>query len=433
MHLSDLKQCSTKELGITAKALGVENPYGLPRNELIYAILKKKSETDGNIFASGILEIHSEGYGFLRSPDFNYRKSPEDIYVGQTQVKKFGLREGDEVDGQIRPSNKDGAFQLMQIESVNGISDLTAIRQRPLFDNLTAIHPNKKFDLYVSKDSHSNRIIELTCPIGFGQRCLIVAPPRTGKTVLLQDLAEGISANHKDTIIIALLIGERPEEVTEMNKTVKGEVASSTFDEPASQQVRLAEAVLNKAKRMVEIGKDVVILLDSITRLARAYNTVTPPSGKVLSGGLDANALYKPKQIFGAARNLEEGGSLTIIATALVDTGGSKADDIIYEEFKGTGNSEIHLDRKLMERRIFPCLNLKASGTRKDQLLVPKEEYSDMMYLRSSLAEVSPEAAVQALLGNLKTYPTNREVLQVLRKSPPPPSSSRSLRSRTIE
>jgi transcription termination factor Rho len=423
MRLLDLKQCSTKELGITARALGIENPNGLPRNELIYAILKKKSETDGEIFASGILEIHSDGFGFLRSPDFNYRKSPEDIYVGQTQVKRFGLREGDEVSGQIRPS-KEGAFQLIQIDTVNG-QDLAAIKHRPLFDNLTAIHPARKFNLICGKDSYSNRIIELTCPIGFGQRCLIVAPPKTGKTVLLQDLAEGISSNHKDVVLIALLIGERPEEVTEMTRTIKGEVASSTFDEPAAQQVRLAEAVMNRAKRMVEIGKDVVILLDSITRLARAYNTVTPPSGKVMTGGLDVNALHKPKQIFGAARNLEEGGSLTIIATALIDTGGSKQDDIIYEEFKGTGNSEIHLDRKLMERRVFPCLNIKASGTRKDHLLVSKEVFADMTRLRTDLAEINIDAATQILLSNVKEYPTNEEVLEVLRKSAPPTSRVR--------
>lgn len=416
MHLSELKSMSMKDLCHHAKVLRIENPSSLPKNELVYALLRARAASSGEIYASGVLEILSDSYGFLRSPDFNYRKSPEDVYVASAQIKKLGLREGDTVSGQIRPSKKEehGSFSLLKVDEVNGV-DIETSLQRPLFDNLTAIHPNRKIKLEYARDAYSNRVLDLICPIGFGQRCLIVAPPRTGKTVLLEEIARGIAANHPKAIIIALLIGERPEEVTEISRSIKGETSASTFDEPAQRHVDLAEMVLEKAKRQVECGRDVVILLDSITRLAKAYNTVIPPSGRTMTGGLDINALTKPKKFFGAGRNMEEGGSLTIIATALVDLGGSKAEDIIFEEFKGTGNAEIHLDRRLMEKRIFPCVNVRASGTRKDALLMDPVTYKkvDLMRREATNNDHNMEP-IQVVLKALAQRPSNEDLLEIL-------------------
>ncbi|HQB41970.1 MAG TPA: transcription termination factor Rho, partial [Polyangiaceae bacterium] len=355
MHLRELKQKPMVELVQLAKELNIEGGAGLRKQELIFALLQSQAAKNGSIFGEGVLECLPDGFGFLRAPDYNYLPGPDDVYVSPSQIRRFGLRTGDSVSGTVRPPKEsERYFALLKVEKINGEAPEVA-RDKILFDNLTPLYPTAKFDLEIldGPRNNSTRIVDLLVPIGKGQRCLIVSPPRAGKTMLLQDIANSIHRNHPDTVLIVLLIDERPEEVTDMQRTVHGEVISSTFDEPATRHVQVAEMVIEKAKRLVEHKKDVVIMLDSITRLARAYNTVVPPSGKILSGGVDSNALHKPKRFFGAARNLEEGGSLTIIATALVDTG-SRMDEVIFEEFKGTGNSEIHLDRKLMEKRIFP-------------------------------------------------------------------------------
>ncbi|PKN58929.1 MAG: transcription termination factor Rho [Deltaproteobacteria bacterium HGW-Deltaproteobacteria-14] len=397
MHLRDLKQKKITDLLGLAKELGVEGSGGMRKHELIFAILQAQAEQDGLIYGEGVLQILADGFGFLRSPDFNYFPGSDDIYVSPSQIRRFNLRNGDTVSGQIRPPrDNERYFALLKVEAIN-YEDPEVARTKTLFDNLTPLYPQQRLLLEFDPANLSTRIIDFVAPLGKGQRALIVAPPRTGKTVLLQDIANAIMANHKEVYLIVLLIDERPEEVTDMQRSVRGEVISSTFDEPAQRHVQVAEMVIDKAKRLVEHKRDVVILLDSITRLARAYNTVVPPSGKVLSGGVDANALHKPKRFFGAARNIEDGGSLTIIATALVDTG-SRMDEVIFEEFKGTGNSEMHLDRKLMERRIFPCLDIKKSGTRKEELLVDPLNLNRTYILRELLHPLNTVDAMDFLV-----------------------------------
>jgi transcription termination factor Rho len=367
MNLQELKSKKINELAAIAKDLHIEGASNLRKQDLIFAILNAQTEKNGMIFGEGVLETLPDGFGFLRAPDYNYLPGPDDIYVSPSQIRRFNLQTGDTVSGQIRPP-KEGEryFALLKVESVN-YEPLEGIRDKVLFDNLTPLYPMEKVRLETTPDNMSMRVMELIAPIGKGQRGLIVAPPRTGKTMLIQNIANSIASNHPEIYLIVLLIDERPEEVTDMQRSVRGEVVSSTFDEPAARHIQVAEMVIEKAKRLVEHKRDVVILLDSITRLARAYNTVIPPSGKVLSGGVDSNALHKPKRFFGAARNIEEGGSLTIIATALIDTG-SKMDEVIFEEFKGTGNMELHLDRKLVEKRVFPAIDMNKSGTRKEEL-----------------------------------------------------------------
>ncbi|MEI6080257.1 MAG: transcription termination factor Rho [bacterium] len=410
MYLHDLKQMKIEKLTELANQYEVENPAGLKRQELIFAIIKSHAEKEGQIYADGVLEILPDGFGFIRSQDYSYLPGPDDIYVSPSQIRRFNLRTGDTISGQIRPpKDSERYFALLKVETVNFESPEVA-KDKILFDNLTPLYPDEKFSMefpYPTQDM-STRIVDMLTPIGKGQRALIVAPPRAGKTVLLQNVANAITANHPDVTLIVLLIDERPEEVTDMQRNVKGEVVSSTFDEPASRHVQVAEMVIEKAKRLTEHKKDVVILLDSITRLARAYNTVVPPSGKVLSGGVDANALHKPKRFFGAARNIEEGGSLTIIATALVDTG-SRMDDVIFEEFKGTGNSEIHLDRKLMEKRIFPCIDVNKSGTRKEDLLLDPFTLQRIWILRKVLSPMNQVEAMEFLLDKMKGSKTNAE------------------------
>lgn len=409
MNLRELKDKKIGDLNELAKQLGIENGAGLRRQDLIFEILKKQSEK-GEIFGEGVLEILPDGFGFLRAPDYNYLPGPDDIYVSPSQIRRFNLRTGDTVSGAIRPP-KEGEryFALLKVDILNHEEPEKA-RDKILFDNLTPLYPQEKINLEYKPNNYSTRIIDLFVPIGLGQRALIVAPPRTGKTMLLQDIANAISTNHPDIVLIVLLIDERPEEVTDMQRNVQGEVISSTFDEPATRHVQVAEMVIEKAKRLVEHKKDVVILLDSITRLARAYNTVVPPSGKILSGGVDSNALHKPKRFFGAARNIEEGGSLTIIATALVDTG-SKMDEVIFEEFKGTGNAEVHLDRKLMEKRIFPCMDINKSGTRKEDLLLGKELVSKIWILRKVLQPMNQVDSMEFLLDKIQKTKTNNEFM----------------------
>ena len=369
MNLKELKEKKITDLAAMAKDLKVEGASGLRKQDLIFALLNATSEKNGAIFGEGVLEILPDGFGFLRAPDANYLPGPDDIYVSPSQIRRFNLRTGDTVSGQIRPP-KEGEryFALLKVSEVN-FEDPAVARDKTLFDNLTPLYPEERMKLETTANNLSMRVMDLAAPIGKGQRGLIVAPPRTGKTILLQNIANSITTNHPEVYLIVLLIDERPEEVTDMQRTVKGEVISSTFDEPATRHVQVAEMVIEKAKRLVEHKRDVVILLDSITRLARAYNTVVPPSGKILSGGVDSNALHKPKRFFGAARNIEEGGSLTIIATALVDTG-SKMDEVIFEEFKGTGNMELHLDRRLVDKRTFPAIDINKSGTRREELLI---------------------------------------------------------------
>jgi len=410
MHLGELKQKNIKELAHMAHERAIEGSAGMRRQELIFSLLQKHADDKGEIFGEGTLETLPDGFGFLRSPDYNYLPGPDDIYVSPSQIRRFGLRTGDSISGQIRPP-KDGEryFALLKVEKLN-FEPLDPNREKTLFDNLTPLYPNEKLSLEHATKNFSTRIIDLLCPIGKGQRCLIVSPPRAGKTVLLQDIAHAIEANHPEVYLIVLLIDERPEEVTDMARSVKGEVISSTFDEPAARHVQVAEMVIEKAKRLVEHGRDVVILLDSITRVARAYNTVVPPSGKILSGGVDSNALHKPKRFFGAARNIEEGGSLTIIGTALVDTG-SRMDEVIFEEFKGTGNSEIHLDRKLMEKRIFPCLDINRSGTRKEELLLPPPILNRVWILRQLLHPLNVIDSMEFLLDKLGKTPANKDFL----------------------
>jgi transcription termination factor Rho len=410
MNLKELKNMKISELNELAKELKVQGGGGLRKSELIFAILQAQAEKDGHIYGEGVLEILPDGFGFLRSPDYNYLPGPDDIYVSPSQIRRFNLRTGDTVAGQIRPP-KDGEryFAMLKVEVVN-FEDPEVARDKILFDNLTPLYPNEKFILENEPKNMSTRIIDLLVPIGMGQRCLIVSPPRAGKTVLLQGLARSITSNHPNVLLIVLLIDERPEEVTDMERSVDGEVVSSTFDEPAQRHVQVAEMVIEKAKRMVEHGRDVVILLDSITRLARAYNSVVPPSGKILSGGVDSNALHKPKRFFGAARNIEGGGSLTIIGTALVDTG-SRMDEVIFEEFKGTGNSEMRLDRKLMEKRIFPCLDINSSSTRKEELLMDTATLHRVWILRQLLHPLNVIDSMEFLLSKISRTATNQEFL----------------------
>jgi transcription termination factor Rho len=410
MNLTELKRKSSKDLSQLATELRVDSTSAMRRQELIFSILKAQSERKGDISAEGVLEILPDGFGFLRAPDANYLPGPDDIYVSPSQIRRFSLRTGDTVSGLIRPPKEsERYFALLKVEHINFESP-DSQRHKVLFDNLTPLYPNQKFNLEYSPRNMSTRIIDLLSPLGKGQRCLIVSPPRAGKTMLLQDIAHAIEQNHPEVVLMVLLIDERPEEVTDMQRTVKGEVISSTFDEPPSRHVQVAEIVIEKAKRIAENRKDVVILLDSITRLARAYNTVVPPSGKILSGGVDSNALHKPKRFFGAARNLEEGGSLTIIGTALVDTG-SRMDEVIFEEFKGTGNCEIHLDRKLMEKRIFPCLDINKSGTRKEELLMADTVLNRVWILRQLLHPLNVIDAMEFLRDKLAKTDRNEEFI----------------------
>jgi len=410
MHLNDLKAKKISELIEMANTMNIEAATNMRRQELIFALLQAQTEKIGMIFGEGVLETLPDGFGFLRSPDYSYLPGPDDIYVSPSQIRRFNLRTGDTVAGQIRPP-KEGEryFALLKVENVNFESP-ESIRDKILFDNLTPLYPNKRLKLEFDQKNHATRVMDLFTPIGKGQRALIVSPPRAGKTVMLQNVANAITTNHPECIMIVLLIDERPEEVTDMQRSVKAEVVSSTFDEPAQRHVQVAEMVIEKAKRLVEHKKDVIILLDSITRLARAYNAVVPPSGKILSGGVDSNALHKPKRFFGAARNIEEGGSLTIIGTALIDTG-SRMDEVIFEEFKGTGNMEIHLDRKLMEKRIFPCMDINKSGTRKEELLLNEEELNKVWILRKMLQPLNQIDAMEFMLDKIQDTKNNKEFL----------------------
>ena len=415
MHLKDLKKKSPAELLSMAEELGVENASTLRTQDLTFAILKQLSKNDEVLVDEGVIEVLQDGFGFLRSPESNYLPGPDDIYVSPSQVRKFGLRTGDTVEGELRaPKDGEKYFALSKVLKIN-FTDPENVRYRINFDNLTPLHPTEKIKMENDLDNKNmtSRIIDLICPQGKGQRGMIVAPPRTGKTVMLQNIAHAITQNNPEIYLIVLLIDERPEEVTEMSRTIKGEVISSTFDEPASRHVQVAEMVIEKAKRLVEYKRDVVILLDSITRLARAYNTVVPSSGKVLTGGVDANALQKPKRFFGAARNIEEGGSLTIIATALIDTG-SRMDEVIFEEFKGTGNSEIILDRKVSDKRIFPAIDITKSGTRKEELLVGKDMLSKMWVLRRVLMPMGPADAMEFLMEKLKQSKNNHDFFDAM-------------------
>jgi transcription termination factor Rho len=410
LDLVELKDKSIVDLNAIAKEMGVQNAAGLRKQELIFKILQTQAEKSGLIFSEGVLECLPDGFGFLRAPEYNYLPGPDDVYVSPSQIRRFDLRTGDTVSGQIRPP-KEGEryFALIKVDAIN-FEPPEEARNKIFFDNLTPLYPDKRLKLETVRDNFSGRVMDLVTPIGKGQRGLIVAPPRTGKTMLLQNIANSVTANHPEVSLIVLLIDERPEEVTDMQRSVRGEVISSTFDEPATRHVQVAEMVIEKAKRLVEHKKDVVILLDSITRLARAYNTIVPPSGKVLSGGVDSNALQRPKRFFGAARNIEEGGSLTIIATALVDTG-SRMDDVIFEEFKGTGNMEIHLDRKLIEKRVFPAIDINKSGTRKEELLMPRDELNRVYILRRVLSPLSPVETMELLLDKLAKTRNNGEFL----------------------
>ena len=410
MNLVELKQMKINELTHLAKGLGIEGATGMPKQDLIFVLLQAQSEQNGLIYGEGVLEILPDGFGFLRAPDSNYLPGPDDIYISPSQIRRFNLRTGDTISGQIRPpKDSERYFALLKVEQVNH-EDPEISREKILFDNLTPLYPDKRVKLEAKGDNFSSRIMDLMTPLGRGQRALIVAPPRTGKTMLLQNIANSVSANHKEIHKIVLLIDERPEEVTDMQRNVDAEVISSTFDEPQQRHVQVAEMVIEKAKRLVEHKRDVLILLDSITRLARAYNATVPPSGKILSGGLDSNALHKPKRFFGAARNVEEGGSLTIIATALVDTG-SRMDEVIFEEFKGTGNMEIHLDRKLVDRRVFPSIDINRSGTRKEELLLDPAELNRIWILRKLLAPLTPVDSMEFLLDKMKGTKNNKEFL----------------------
>jgi transcription termination factor Rho len=410
MTISELKEHSTTELTRIARSLDLPGISGMRKQDLIFRILQAQAEKEGLIFAEGVLEILPEGFGFLRSPDYNYLPGPDDIYVSPSQIRKFDIRTGDTVSGHVRsPKEGEHYFALVKVEAVNFESP-DAARNKVFFDNLTPLYPNEWLRLETTRENLAARVMDLMTPLGKGQRALIVAPPRTGKTMLLQAIANSVTANHPEVALIVLLIDERPEEVTDMQRSVKGEVISSTFDEPAARHVQVAEMVIEKAKRLVEHKRDVVILLDSITRLARAYNTIVPPSGKILSGGVDSNALQRPKRFFGAARNIEEGGSLTIIATALVDTG-SRMDDVIFEEFKGTGNSEIHLDRKLVDKRVFPAIDINKSGTRKEELLISKDDLARVWILRRVLNPLSPSEAMELLLDRLGKSKNNADFL----------------------
>jgi len=415
MHLEDLKKVEPKELLETANSLEIEGSATMTRQELIFAILQAQSEKDIYISGQGTLEILPDGFGFLRSADYSYLPGPDDIYVSPSQIRKFNLKIGDEVRGNIRPpKDNERYFALLKLESING-EDPEGAKHRVPFDNLTPLYPEEKFTLETAHDNLTGRTLDLLSPIGKGQRGIIVSPPKAGKTMMLQNIANSITKNHPEVVLMVLLIDERPEEVTDMQRSVNGEVVASTFDEPASRHVQVARMVMEKAKRLVEYKNDVVILLDSLTRLARAHNTVCPPSGKLLSGGIDANALQKPKRFFGTARNIEEGGSITIIATALIDTG-SRMDEVIYEEFKGTGNMEIHLDRTIMERRVFPAVDISKSGTRKEELLLPKEQLDRIWILRKLLSPLNPVDSIEFLLDKLSKTDNNADFLESMNK-----------------
>jgi transcription termination factor Rho len=410
MNIVELKEKKIRELNLLAKEFKIDGAAGMRKQDLIFALLQAEIEKTGLIFGEGTLEILPDGFGFLRAPNYNYLPGPDDIYVSPSQIRRFNLRTGDTVSGQIRqPKETERYFALLKVEAVN-YEDPEVAREKILFDNLTPLYPDRKVMLESDSDNYSVRIMDLLTPIGFGQRGLIVSPPRSGKTMLLQSIANSVSANHKDIVLFVLLIDERPEEVTDMERSVDGEVISSTFDEPAERHVQVAEMVIEKAKRLVEHKKDVVILLDSVTRLARAYNSVIPPSGKILSGGVDSNALQRPKRFFGAARNIEEGGSLTIMATALVDTG-SRMDEVIFEEFKGTGNMEIQLDRRLADKRVFPAIDIKKSGTRKEELLLSKETLNRVWILRKLLSSLNPVDSLEFLLDKMNGTKDNQMFL----------------------
>ncbi len=415
LHLDELKKKSVSELFKIANDLGIDVTHSRKKQDIIFNILKAQAAKNGTVYGNGVLEILQDGFGFLRSPDYNYLPGPDDIYVSPSQIRRFNLTTGDTISGQIRPP-KEGEryFALLRVETLNSDPPEKAF-ERVHFDNLTPLYPQEQLKLETTPDNLGGRIMDLMTPIGKGQRGLIVAPPRTGKTMLLQSIANSISYNHPEVFLIVLLIDERPEEVTDMQRSVDAEVISSTFDEPAQRHVQVSEMVIEKAKRLVEHKKDVVILLDSITRLARAYNTVVPPSGKILSGGVDSNALHRPKRFFGAARNIEEGGSLTIIATALIDTG-SRMDEVIFEEFKGTGNMEIHLDRKLTEKRIFPSVDINKSGTRKEELLLPPDVLNRVWILRKLLSPLNPIDSMEFLLDKMRDTESNEEFLASMNK-----------------
>ena len=413
LNLKELKQKKINELTAIAKRMRVENASSLRKQELIFAILQAQAEKNGVIFGEGVLECLPDGFGFLRAPDYNYLPGPDDIYVSPSQIRRFNLRTGDTVAGQIRPpKDSERYFALLKVETIN-FEDPDVARDKVLFDNLTPLYPEERIRMEHSPTNLSTRIMDLMTPIGKGQRGLIVAPPRTGKTILLQNIANAVTTNHPEAVLIVLLIDERPEEVTDMQRNVNAEVISSTFDEPASRHVQVAEMVIEKAKRLVEHKKDVVILLDSITRLARAYNTVVPPSGKILSGGVDSNALHRPKRFFGAARNIEEGGSLTIIGTALIDTG-SRMDEVIFEEFKGTGNMEIHLDRRLVEKRIYPAIDINKSGTRKEELLLDGDTLNKLWVLRKVLSPLNSIDSMEFLLDKFQKTKDNADFLAAM-------------------
>lgn len=413
LNLNDLRERPTHELMKMARDLNIEESNRMSKQDLIYSILRAQSEKEVVIFASGVLEILSEGYGFLRSPKYSYLPGPDDIYVSKSQIRSFNLKTGDTIGGQVRlPRDGEKNLALLKIESVNFDSP-ESCRERIPFESLVPLHPNQKLELEYDKNEFCTRVMDLFVPVGKGQRGLIVAPPRTGKTILLQRIANAITTNHPEVVLIVLLIDERPEEVTDMQRSVKGEVVSSTFDEPPQRHIQVADMVLEKAKRLVEHGKDVVILLDSLTRLARASNTITPASGRVLSGGMEASALQKPKRFFGAARNTEEGGSLTIIATALIDTG-SRMDEVIFEEFKGTGNMEVYLDRRLADKRVFPAIDLQRSGTRKEELLLPQDVLNRVWLLRKVLSPMNIVEAMEFLLDKMRGTKSNKEFLSMM-------------------
>jgi len=411
MNIIELKEHKISKLNQMAKKLNIQGAAGMKKQELIFALLQAQIEQDGLIYGEGTLEILPDGFGFLRAPNYNYLPGPDDIYVSPSQIRRFNLRTGDTVSGQIRqPKESERYFALLKVEAIN-YEDPEVAREKILFDNLTPLYPDKKINLETDSENFSTRIMDLMTPIGFGQRGLIVSPPRSGKTMLLQAIANSIVANHKDVVMFVLLIDERPEEVTDMERSVKAEVISSTFDEPAERHVQVAEMVIEKAKRLVEHKKNVVILLDSITRLARAYNSVVPPSGKILSGGVDSNALQRPKRFFGAARNIEEGGSLTIIATALIDTG-SRMDEVIFEEFKGTGNMEIQLDRRLSDKRMFPAIDINKSGTRKEELLLDAETLNRVWILRKLLSSLNPVDTLEFILEKMSGTKNNKKFME---------------------
>lgn len=413
MEMAELKKKTVPELTKMAKQLKIDDYSGLRKQELIFQVLKAHAESDGLMFGEGVLETLPDGFGFLRAPGYNYLPGPDDIYVSPSQIRRFGLRKGEVISGQIRPpKNGERYFALLKVQAINYENPDNA-RDKVLFDNLTPLYPMERFKLETKQDRITSRVIDLITPLGKGQRGLIVAPPRTGKTMILQEIANSVTTNHPNTILIVLLIDERPEEVTDMERSVRGEVISSTFDEPPERHVQVAEMVIEKAKRLVEYKKDVVVLLDSITRLARAYNQVVPHSGKILSGGVDSSALHKPKRFFGAARNIEEGGSLSIIGTALIDTG-SRMDEVIFEEFKGTGNMELWLDRKLADRRIYPAIDINRSGTRKEELLLEKDELPKVWLLRKVMNEMNISEVMELIIERMKKTKSNKEFLATL-------------------